>query len=127
MDIMGQEYAPAPESYEAPMVNSVRAARTGDSGSVQVGGYLFLWDTPEGGFTGNGWYMNAGPFKHWPSFTTSADVTDYLRGLEAAGQPMNLNAVFQNWRNWYQTAGQDGLDDYAEFAAQYDYGCKILN
>lgn len=122
---MGQEYAPAPKGYEAPMVNSVRAASPGDSGSVQVGGYFFVWNTPEGGFTNEGWYMNSGPFKCW-GFSNPNQVTEYLRDLEKEGKPMNLNEIFQKWSDWYYSAGEAGMLDYDDFASQYSYGCRIM-
>ena len=123
---MHQEYAEAPETYAAPQVNRTRAAQTGDSGRVQVGGYFFNWNTIEGGFTDSSWYIDngykGGPLVHY-GFKSDQEVINYLNNM---ADP-NLNAVFSSWSNWYLDAGETGLEDYENFANQIPYGCRTLD
>lgn len=127
---MGMEYAPVPSEYEAPMLSSAGTEKSGDSGGrVPVGGTYFNWDNRESGFTNAGWFTSkdctCGPMVLW-GFKNNAEVTQYLNDLEAAGQDANLNAVFDNWADWYSTSGDAGVNDYRDFLNLIPAGCISL-
>lgn len=98
----GANYSVNPEIY-----SEVAAFSTQDptipSGASIVHGIYYKWD--DGGFTGQGWMydVKGGPTNIYPSFSSDADVADYVASNK------NLDAVFSYWSQNYDMAGWDNF------------------
>ena len=104
---MGQVYVEISASVVNEMMGISTLNGSGAGGSEELGLYL-QWN--DYGFSGQGWYFDETPLKHWWSGVHSGGVVDEVKGNYSddpsgfqawifAEDPDNLNAALGNWTN----------------------------